>query len=149
MIFADKHRTNIFRTHHAIGSSCAIGIFLLSLNFLFGATLPSINDGENRIAIAKSVGVQIEKAIASSGKTYIPLQSSDGLPPGAFTDEGLIVPESVEDDDDFSNEILFIINHNNHRSVCESLLQFSLGSLQERLTVSLVILHHSWKMYLN
>lgn len=149
MIFAGKHRTNIFRTHDAIGPSCAIAIFLLSMNFLFGATLPSINDGEKRIAIAKSIGVQIEKAIAASGKTYVPLQSSDGLPPGAFGDEDLIEPESLEDDDDFSNEILFIINHDNHRSVCESLLQFSLGSLQEHLTVSLVILHHSWKMYLN
>jgi|GEM_PF-3645366 len=114
-------------------SSVMINIVLL-LVFVYSSTLANFNNQDYHSLKEKGVHGQVSH------------QSEPGHPNAEFPDDNELEKEPVPDEE-FSTHSLQLSEKNGRDNSNNLLLQF-LWSLQKRPTISLVILHHSWKSFL-
>jgi hypothetical protein len=114
-------------------SSVMINIVLL-LVFVYSSTLANFNNQDYHSLKEKGFHGQVSQ------------QSEPGQPNAEFPDDSELEKEPVPDEE-FSAHSLQLFEKNRRDNSNNLLLQF-LWSLQKRPTISLVILHHSWKSFL-
>jgi len=134
MLIRSKHSVNhICSGNVAARSSVIINIVLL-LVFLYSSTLADFNNRDYHSFKEKGFHGQLSH------------QSEPGQPNAEFPDDSELEKEPVPDEE-FSAYAMLLSDKSGKDNSNNLLLQF-LWSLQKRPTISLVILHHSWKSFL-
>ena len=134
MLFRSKHSVNDICSGNVTARSSVIINIVLLLVFVYSSTLANLNNQDHHSLKEKGVHGQVSH------------QSDPGQPNAEFPDDSELEKEPVPDEE-FSAHSPQLSEKNGRDNSNILLLQF-LCSLQKRPTISLVILHHSWKSFL-
>ena len=148
MIFPSTHTVNFIRTKSAIVLHRMLVVVLFSLMFVGAYALLTTGQCDQHLSIDSAIQSHVKSSPTAFGKVYLPLHSLPGLPRSGSHEESMIEPESVQDDD-VSEDLPSIAETRPDHRLEEGRLLLLSASLAIRPTISLIILHHSWKMYLS
>lgn len=134
MLIRSKHSVNHICYGKVKARSCVIINIALLLVFIYSSALAGYNNHEYHSFRKKEIHGQVSH------------QSEPRQPNTEFPDDNELEKETVPDEE-FSAYALQLSEKNGGDTSNNLSLQF-LWSLQKRPTISLVILHHSWKSFL-
>lgn len=134
MIVRSKHNVNHICSGNVTARSSVMINIVLLLVFVYSSTLANFNNQDHHSLKEKGFHGQVSH------------QSEPRQPNTEFPDDNELEKEPVPDDE-YSAHSLQLFEKDGRDNSNILLLQF-LWSLQKRPTISLVILHHSWKSFL-
>jgi hypothetical protein len=134
MLIRSNHSVNHICSGYAAARSSVIINIVLLLVFVYSSTLADFNNRVNHTFKEKGFHGQLSQ------------QSEPGQPNAEFPDDSELEKEPVPDEE-FSAYVMLLSEKSGDDTSNNLWLQF-LWSLQKRPTISLVILHHSWKSFL-